>query len=371
MDRIAKRQPSSSRSDGLNLAVGFNPWLQSIEPASRQRRLNSIVADATHKISAPFRGLKPTAKFNLSLRDKKHVVGGLTCVTVLLAFLCLFPTAQSAQQPSQPQPPRQGPPPQPKPTRKQVLAWGDQRFGVQHDSVTRALVTMERLGRESGAYDMYIRTDSQLITKQPVTMSGNTRPTTNKNLNYFDAIFFYGVREIELTDQQKADLLSFVKEDGKGFVAAHTATTAFFSWPEFGEMIGARFDEHPWGVFDGTVVIDDPLFPAMKHFPISSVIKDEHYQHKDFSRDKIRVLAHLDVSKLDMKNPRVHRTDGDFPVAWSKNYGKGRVFYATLGHAAESWDNPQLQKMYFEAIKWSMGLSEGETKPLPMSGAGK
>jgi type 1 glutamine amidotransferase len=47
---------------------------------------------------------------------------------------------------------------------------------------------------------------------------------------------------------------------------------------------------------------------------------------KDFSRDKIRVLAHVDVSKLDMQNPRVHRADGDYPVAWSKMYGKGRVF---------------------------------------------
>ena len=259
-------------------------------------------------------------------------------------------------------PASQQPPPQPRPTRKQVLAWGDVRYGFQHDSVSHALATIERLGRESGLYDTYIRTDSQLITKQPITLNG--RPVNAKNLNYFDAIFFFGLREIELTDQQKSDLMSFIKEDGKGFVGAHTATTAFFSWPEFGEMIGARFDEHPWNVIDGTVVIDDPLFPAMKHFPGVSVIKDEHYQHKDFSRDKIRVLAHLDVSKLDMKNPRVHRTDGDYPVAWAKMHGKGRVFYATLGHAPESWDNPQIQKMYFEALKWAMGLSEGGAKPL-------
>ena len=284
-------------------------------------------------------------------------------LAVLLCGLLLAQTTsqQIPQQTSTQQPPQR--PPQPRPTRKQVLAWGDQRFGVQHDSVTRAMVTMERLGRESGAYDMYIRTDSQLITKQPITMSGNSRPTTNKNLNYFDAIFFYGVREIELTDQQKADLMSFIKEDGKGFVAAHTATTAFFSWPEFGDMIGARFDDHPWGVTDAPVVIDDLLFPAMKHFPKTSVIKDEHYQLKDFSRDKIHVLAHLDVSNLDLKNPRVHRTDGDYPVAWSKNYGKGRVFYSSLGHAAEYWDNPQIQKMYFEAIKWSLGMTEADVKP--------
>src|SRR5262245_6447197 len=141
-------------------------------------------------------------------------------------------------------PASQQPPPQPRHTRKHVLAWGDVRYGFQHDSVSHALATIERLGRESGLYDTYIRTDSQLITKQPITLGG--RPSNAKNLNYFDAIFFFGLREIELSDQQKADLMSFIKEDGKGFVGAHTATTAFFSWPEFGEMIGARFDEHPW-----------------------------------------------------------------------------------------------------------------------------
>ena len=252
-----------------------------------------------------------------------------------------------------------------RPKRKQLLAWADVRNGFQHESVSHAVAAIERLGYESGLYDTYIRTDSQLITKQAITLDG--RPITNKNLTYFDAIFFIGLREIDLTPQQKQDLMSFIKEDGKGFVAAHTADTAFFSWPEFGEMLGGRFDEHPWGIIDATVVVDDPAFPAMKHFPKVFTLRDEHYQTKDFSRDKIRVLAHLDASKLDMKNPRVHRTDGDFPIAWAKMYGKGRVFYSTLGHATESWDNPQLQKMYFEAIKWAMGLTDGEARP---SGSG-
>lgn len=253
-----------------------------------------------------------------------------------------------------------------RPERKQVLAWADVRHGVQHDSVTRALVTIERLGRESGAYDTYIRTDSQLITKQPITTAGNARPITNKNLDYFDAIFFFGLREIDLTPQQKADLLAFVRDDGKGFVAAHTATTAFFSWPEFGELLGGRFDEHPWNVTEATVIVDDPQFPAMRHFPIRSVIRDEHYQTKDFSRESMRVLARLDPASVDLKNPRVRRTDGDFPVAWAKKYGKGHVFYSTLGHAAEAWDNPIISTMYFEALRWALGLVPGDTTPLPL-----
>ena len=252
--------------------------------------------------------------------------------------------------------------------RKHLLAWADVTNGYQHDSISHAVATMERLGRESGAYDTFIRTDSQLITKHAITFPAGTGIATGeefnvRNLDYFDAIFFFGVREIDLSAEQRADLLSFVKEDGKGFVAAHSAATAFFSWPEFGEMLGGRFDEHPWNVIDGTVVVDDPTFPAMRHLPPSKVFHDELYQIKDFSRDKIRVLAHLDASKLDLTRPLVHRKDGDFPVAWAKSYGKGRVFYAILGHDAEDWDNPALSTMYFEAIRWALGLVEGDASP--------
>ena len=253
-------------------------------------------------------------------------------------------------------------------SRKHVLAWADVRNGYQHDSISHAVATIERLGRESGTYDTFIRTDSQLITKRPITFSAGTGIATGeqfnvRNLNYFDAIFFFGVREIDLSAEQRTDLLSFVKEDGKGFVAAHSAVTAFFSWPEFGEMLGGRFDEHPWGITTGTVVVDDPTFPAMRGLPRASVFHDELYQIKDFSRDQIRVLAHLDASKLDLTQPLVHRKDGDFPAAWAKAYGRGRVFYSILGHDDEDWDNPVLAKMYFDAIRWALKLVDGDATP--------
>jgi uncharacterized protein len=246
------------------------------------------------------------------------------------------------------------PPQNAPPARKRVLAWGDTRTGFQHDSISHALATIERLGRESGAFDTYIRTDSQLITKQAIPPPArNTR-----NLNYFDAIFFMGTGDT-LDGQQKKDLLSFIREDGKGFVGAHTGDDAFFEWPEFGEMIGGYFDGHPWGVFDAPVIVEGPEFPAMKAFPVRFTIRDEIYQHKDFDRRKVHVLARLDATKLDYTKPNIHRADHDFPVAWSKMYGKGRVFYATFGHAEETWDDPRVQKMYLEALKWSLRM-EGE-----------
>jgi uncharacterized protein len=242
---------------------------------------------------------------------------------------------------------------------RHVLAWADVRNGYQHESITHALSTIERLGWESGLYDTIIRTDSQSITKSPILFRQGTGIASGeqflaRNLDYFDAIFFFGVREIDLDPQQREDLLRFVRDDGKGFVSTHAGATAFFSWPEFGEMVGGRFDEHPWGISEATVVVEDRASPITRHLPASFPVTDEHYQLKDFSRDKVKVLARLDASKLDLTAPLVHRTDRDFVVAYTKEYGKGRVFYSTLGHPRELWDEKWLQTMYFEALKWTM-----------------
>jgi type 1 glutamine amidotransferase len=262
----------------------------------------------------------------------------------------------------------------PQQKKHRILAIGDvHRKVYQHDAVSHALATIERLGYQSGLFETYIRTDIQLLTKHPIHFAENVAvPDANqksenyKTLNDFDAIVFYGIGELELSDQQKADLLSFIKEDGKGFVGIHTAITAFYNWPEYGEMIGGYFDDHPWLIFDAPVIVEDPSFPAMKAFPKTFIARDEIYQVKNFSRDRVRVLARLDASKLDLKNPRVHRTDQDFPVAWARNYGKGRVFYSTFGHTEESWDNPAMQTMWLEAIKWAIGRTTADVHPRPL-----
>jgi uncharacterized protein len=249
--------------------------------------------------------------------------------------------------------------------RKAVLAWADTRNGIaQHDSVSHALAVIERLGYESGSYDTYLRTDSNVISKHPLMTDG--KPASGgPSLANVDAIFFLGHREIHLDPQQKADLLSFVKDDGKGFVAGHTGSTAFESWPEFGEMLGARYDGHPWNTAYGSVINEDPAFPATKHFPPTFNVTEEFYQAHAYSRDTIRVLLRLDVSKMP-PSPELHRTDGDFPLAWAKMYGKGRVFYSAFGHAAAAWDNPDVYRMYFEAIKWSLGLTDADVTPRPL-----
>ena len=250
-------------------------------------------------------------------------------------------------------------------TRKAVLAWADTRNGIaQHDFTSHALAIIERLGYESGAYDTFIRTDSNIVSKHPQMTDG--KPASGgPSLATVDAIFFLGHREIRLDAEQKADLLSFVRDEGKGFVAAHTGLTAFESWPEFGDLIGARYDGHPWNTAAGTVINEDPAFPATRHLASTFSITDEFYQPKEFSRDKIRVLLRLDVSKMS-PHPELHRTDGDFPLAWARTYGKGRVFYSSFAHAANTWDNPDIYHMYFEALKWSLGMSDADVTPRQM-----
>jgi type 1 glutamine amidotransferase len=242
---------------------------------------------------------------------------------------------------------------------KRILILGAAQ-GWQHDSIPDAMATIWNMGHESGLWEAYIRTDYGLITK------GNAG-TNAKNLNAFDALVFVNTTgKMALDDSQKQDLLSFVHDDGKGFVGVHAALDANYDWPEYGEMIGGWFDEHPWMTFDAPILLEDPTFPAVRHFPHAFTKRDEIYQAKSWSRDKVNVLLRLDERKLNYdNNPRVHREDRDFAVAWSKMYGKGRVFYSTLGHTNESWQDPDIRTMYFEAIKWALGLTEGSTTSHP------
>src|SRR5438105_14822259 len=82
------------------------------------------------------------------------------------------------------------------PKRKKLLAIG-MSAGYQHDSVSHGLATMWKLGQQTGLWDTFIRTDTQLITKKKLPMNG-------KNLDYFDAIMFYTTLELPLDDEQKA-----------------------------------------------------------------------------------------------------------------------------------------------------------------------
>ena len=250
------------------------------------------------------------------------------------------------------------------PAKKHLLVIGEEK-GYRHEAVSHAMATIERLGTECGLWETTLRTDTEVLTKKKLEYNA-------KNLNDFDAVLFYTGGDLEMDGQQKADFISFIRDDGKGFIGVHSAAITFVDWPEYGDMIGGYYDEHPWLTFDAPIIVEDPSFPGMQQWPRSFVLRDEIYQMRNYSRSKVRVLMRLDVSKLDMKNKNVHRTDGDFAVTWAKMYGKGRVYYTTLGHVEQNWDKPEFQQMITEAITWAMGLENADvaSRPLPQPDAG-
>lgn len=306
----------------------------------------------------------------------RRILFGLTLISLLGGAVAIR-AQQSAQQPS----PQAGRGPgQPgggrggrggaRPAgKKAILAWADTRNGIaQHDSVSHALALIERLGYESGLWDTYIRTDSNIASYHPLMTTGQPA-SGGPSFSNVDAIFFMGHRDVPIDAQQKADLLKFVHDDGKGFVAAHVGLTALMSWPEFNEMLGGQFEDHPYGSVAGTVINEDPNFPATRHLPATFNLTDEFYQAKNFSREKSRVVLRLDTSKLP-PNSNLLNKNGDFPLAWAKTYGNGRVFFGSFAHDAKTWDNPDVYHMYLEAIKWVLKITDGDATPRPYPGAG-
>jgi type 1 glutamine amidotransferase len=252
-------------------------------------------------------------------------------------------------------------------TKKVVLAWADTRNGVaQHDSITHALSQLERIGYESGTYDLYIRTDSNIVSFNPKKTDG-TPASGGPSLNNVDAILFAGHRNVPLDAAGQADLITAIKDQGKGFVALFIGLTPWDTFPEMANILGAKYVGHsPFGNQPSTLINESPDFPATKHIPQVWTTPDPYYQPTDYSRDKMQVLLRLDVSKY-APVPGYTRTDGDYPVAWAKMYGKGRVFYSSIGNGETAqWDNNNLLRMYFEAIKWSLGLTPYEIKPHPL-----
>lgn len=245
------------------------------------------------------------------------------------------------------------------PKKKKILAVGQSK-GFQHDSTSEGLATIWQLGKESGLWDTYIRTDTELVTKQPLKANA-------KNLDFFDAVFFFTSGELDMNDEQKAALLDFIRKDGKGFLVSHSGVDTFYTWPEYGELVGGYFDLHPWNRVNAKLIAEDTSHPATAHFPKDFFLFDEIYQLKDYSRDRVRVLMRLDPASVDQKAKGVKRTDGDFAVSWVRDYGAGRVFVSTLGHTNEAWEHPQVRKMWLEAAKWVMKLTpKGDATPRPM-----
>jgi uncharacterized protein (TIGR03437 family) len=221
-------------------------------------------------------------------------------------------------------------------------------YGFRHsDSIDASVALFQQLAQQSGAF--------QIDHTEDVSLLNST------NLRNYDAVYFFTSGELPLTDQQKSDLLDFVSQ-GKGFGASHSATDSNYNWPEYGELIGGYFDGHPW-TQEASVDVEDPQSPLVKHAAPSFRFTEEFYQFRAFSRDRVRVLLTLDTRTVSLSATGVNRTDGDFALAWIRNYGKGRVFYSAFGHFPESFTKEPVRIMLLQALLWLTGQIDLDATP--------
>jgi uncharacterized protein len=221
-------------------------------------------------------------------------------------------------------------------------------YGFRHsDSIESSVAVFQQLAQESGAFEIDHTEDVSLLTAA--------------NLRNYDAVYFFTSGELPLSDQQKADLLDFVYQ-GKGFGGSHSATDCNYTWPDYGELIGGYFDGHPW-VQEASVDVEDPQSPLVAHAAPSFRFTEEFYQFRAFSRDRVRVLLTLDTHTVDLSAPGVDRTDGDFALAWIRNYGKGRVFYSAFGHFPESFSQEPVRTLLLQGLLWLTGQIEVDATP--------
>lgn len=243
---------------------------------------------------------------------------------------------------------RQSNPPPPAASLKRLLVV-TQAAGFQHAVTASApgelsLVesTIRNLATVSG--------DFEVVTTRDAAAS-----ITAQNLATFDGVFFFTSGELPLSDAQKQALLDFV-QNGKGFAAAHSATDTFYTWPEYGLMLGAYFESHPWNIFDARIEVEDFTHPSTAALGSAFILRDEIYVFAaPYDRSRLHVLMHLDVNSTPSSlRPRA---DGDYALAWTRTHGQGRVFYTALGHPPEVWNDVGFQSHLLGGLRWSLRLT--------------
>jgi type 1 glutamine amidotransferase len=248
--------------------------------------------------------------------------------------------------------------------RKILVFWRCE--GFFHTSIPVVNEALKIMGQKTGAYEVAVCTDDYSIF-------------TPEKLRQFDAVCLNNTTNLKFNPKETPErckaLMDFVKS-GKGIVGIHAATDNFYDWPEGMEMMGGKFTGHPWGG-GGTwaIKIDEPDHPLTAAFKGQGFkINDEIYRTEPplYSREKQLVLMSLDMSDPTTRNVNGFKpTDVDTGIAWIKTWGKGRMFYCSLGHNNHIFWNPAVLQHYLDGIQFALGDYKVDTKPKPNVSSGK
>jgi type 1 glutamine amidotransferase len=162
----------------------------------------------------------------------------------------------------------------------------------------------------------------------------------------------YNARTPTLSDKGKENLLNFVK-GGKGFVVTHLSSASFKEWPEFRALCGRVWvmgtsGHGPRGVFK-TVVVDTS-------HPITKGVADFSQDDELYAKLQGDAPIHVLVQAASDWSKQVE------PLAFTLDYGKGRVFHHTFGHDARAIDTPEVQKLIVQGTAWAVDRAAGQGK---------
>jgi type 1 glutamine amidotransferase len=243
--------------------------------------------------------------------------------------------------------------------------------GFRHKSIPTGKVAMRLLGEKTGAFEAVISDDmshfepGKIDQFDAVCFLNTTRDVFKPSKEEWNKMNPAQRKEALAKEARlQKSLMDFLK-GGKGFIGIHAATDTYYSWSEYGEMIGGYFDGHPWNA--GTpvsVMVEEgqEQHACCAHLEGGNLdFKEEIYQFKaPYDPAKLHILLRLDPEQTDLSKGT--REDKDYGVSWIKHHGQGRIFYCSLGHNDHIYANPKVLEHYLRGIQWALGDLEAEVK---------
>jgi len=191
--------------------------------------------------------------------------------------------------------------------------------GYRHESIPAGVAALTELAADAGV-ELDHSEDAEVFTAS--------------NLATYAAVVWLDVSGDVLASEHRTALADYLRGGG-GFAGIHSATDAEWSWPEFEQIIGARFRSHPNDALQlqsAQLRVIDPSHPSTRGLPDPWSWTDEWYVYASDPSDRVAVLLEVDESTYD--------TDGApmgerHPISWHGTFGAGRTWYTALGHRDE------------------------------------
>lgn len=151
----------------------------------------------------------------------------------------------------------------------------------------------------------------------------------------------------EISDEQEQGLLNAVRS-GVGLAGWHGGVAdAFRRNVDYQWMVGGQWVAHPGDIIRYRVDITDSGDPITAGMEAFEMLSEQYYLHVDPSN---QVLATTTFSG-EHGTPWIAGTV--MPVVWKRAFGKGRVFYSSLGHVLRDFEVPEAREIMRRGLLWA------------------